>query len=291
MSSFGERIKQARISNKMSQEDLAEKVNTLHDAKLNKGMISKWENNREEPRLTNIQYLSEALQVSMDFILGIEPSQNAISPESIYGYRDMDVEVLQIYHSLPNEGKDRWIRAGYDLQTEYYRKSGSKQNLDTIDLINSLVETDDLVVKELARISKWLYEQTGSLSSRDRELLEDSLLLIESDKTKTAEFINLKRKIYEYILPLPYFVTASEKHAHTIEDISKQFNLSKEFVIDAILYYVTSRGSIVESKSHIIDFNDIPLEYDDINQVSKAKVVVIDSEEKTVPNKKGFFKK
>jgi transcriptional regulator with XRE-family HTH domain len=291
--SVGENMKKRRKELGFNADFVADKLN------VSRSTIFRYENGDiEKLPIDVVDRLAEILQTTPGELMGWESNNsnltNKIKPslvESIYNFSDADKEVLSLYNSLPDEGKDRWIRAGYDLQTEYQRRKGSKQSLLLTELIDSLTDVDDLAVRELARNSKWLYEQTGSLSSKDQSLLEDSLLLIESDKTKTAEFINLKRKIYEYILPLAYFVTASEKNIHNIKDISEQFNLSKEFVIDAILYYVTSRGSVIEDKKYLIDFNNIPLEYDDIEQVSKAEVVVINLEEEDKPKKKRFFKK
>ncbi|MGX7245251.1 hypothetical protein ACWOC1_10380 [Enterococcus quebecensis] len=104
----------------------------------------------------------------------------------------------------------------------------------------------------------------------------------------------MKRKIYEAILPLHYFVLSSEKDAHSIEDVEKRYRFSKEFVIEAILYYVASRGSIIDDDSYLIDFNNIPLEYDSIDQVSNAEIVITDTDQERIKakeknKKKSFF--
>ena len=51
MYDLGNLLKELRIENELTQEELANKLNELHDIKLNKGMISKWEANKSEPRL------------------------------------------------------------------------------------------------------------------------------------------------------------------------------------------------------------------------------------------------
>ena len=46
MYDLGNLLKELRIENELTQEELANKLNELHDIKLNKGMISKWEANK-----------------------------------------------------------------------------------------------------------------------------------------------------------------------------------------------------------------------------------------------------
>lgn len=275
-----------RLEKRLSISELARRV------KMAKSAVSMYFNKTREFPLNRTDDFAKALGVTPEYILGLE-NNNIL--ETIYQITDIDKEVLSIYHSLPDEGKDKWIRNGYDLQTEYHRKEKSGDQKSVVDLINSLLDAEDLAVRELAKSSKWLYDQTESLNPRHRGLLEDALLLIDSEKTKTAEFINLKRKIYEAVLPLHYFVVASDKGSHSIEDVAKRYRLSKEFVIEAILYYVTSRGSIIDDDSYLIDFNGIPLDYDNIDQVSDAEIVITDTDQERVAakktKKKGFFRK
>lgn len=54
-------------------------------------------------------------------------------------------------------------------------------------------------------------------------------------------------------------MVASEKGASSIEDVAKRYRFSKEFVVESILYYVTSCGSIIDDDSYLIDFNLITI--------------------------------
>ncbi len=66
MERLGETIKELRIEKGITQPQLAQLVG------VSKGMISVWENNVNEPKATYIKRLAVALEVSSDYLLGIE---------------------------------------------------------------------------------------------------------------------------------------------------------------------------------------------------------------------------
>ncbi|SMG58359.1 helix-turn-helix domain-containing protein [Paenibacillus aquistagni] len=70
--SIGKVIKELRIQQGLSQDDLAEKLNSRFGSSINKGMISKWENGLGDPRLETVRHLSLLFNVSLDHLLGIE---------------------------------------------------------------------------------------------------------------------------------------------------------------------------------------------------------------------------
>jgi transcriptional regulator with XRE-family HTH domain len=70
--SFGQKLKELRISKKLTQEDLAKALNLKYGTNFNKGMISKWENDKEEPRISSVRYLAHFFNVSLDELLGFK---------------------------------------------------------------------------------------------------------------------------------------------------------------------------------------------------------------------------
>ncbi|MEF2825272.1 MAG: S24 family peptidase [Peptococcaceae bacterium] len=66
---LGYRVKQARKYNKLTQDALADQLNALggENSKINRGMLSKWENDRESPTLDNMRLLSKFFQKPMDY--------------------------------------------------------------------------------------------------------------------------------------------------------------------------------------------------------------------------------
>lgn len=73
--SFGTKLKTLRNSMNLTQEELAKALNAKHGTKFNKGMISKWENDKEEPRIDSVRYIADFFNVSLDEILGLKDNE------------------------------------------------------------------------------------------------------------------------------------------------------------------------------------------------------------------------
>jgi transcriptional regulator with XRE-family HTH domain len=69
--SFGEQLKDLRNGRGLSQEGLALKLNAEFGSSINKGMISKWENDLEEPRLDAARNIALYFNVALDDLLSI----------------------------------------------------------------------------------------------------------------------------------------------------------------------------------------------------------------------------
>jgi len=66
MENLGEMIRELRLERGLTQPQLATLVG------VSKGMISIWENNVNEPKASYIKRLAIVLEVSSDYLLGIE---------------------------------------------------------------------------------------------------------------------------------------------------------------------------------------------------------------------------
>lgn len=64
MSNFAERLKELRIENNLSQEQLASKVGLSHTA------IGLWEQNKRTPNLDAVIKLAKFFKVSIDYLSG-----------------------------------------------------------------------------------------------------------------------------------------------------------------------------------------------------------------------------
>jgi repressor LexA len=73
--SFGKKLKALRTSMNLTQEGLAKALNTKYGTNFNKGMISKWENDKEEPRIDSVRYIADFFNVSLDEILGLKDNE------------------------------------------------------------------------------------------------------------------------------------------------------------------------------------------------------------------------
>lgn len=79
MQSLGYKLRELRKSHQLTMEQLTEKVNKKYNSKINKGMVSKWENNLGEPSLESMRILSDFYKVSLDYLLGINDDQITIT--------------------------------------------------------------------------------------------------------------------------------------------------------------------------------------------------------------------
>ena len=95
MESFGVKLKKLRISKGLSQEGLSNELNRIYGTSINKGMISKWENDKEEPRLDYARKLVEFFQTSLDYLLGLDEGIQTIAAHH-EGEQFTDEELEQI---------------------------------------------------------------------------------------------------------------------------------------------------------------------------------------------------
>lgn len=63
---FGKILKELRIEKSVGQVELAKAIN------VSKGIISLWENDLREPKLSNLIALSEFFSVTIDYLAGKE---------------------------------------------------------------------------------------------------------------------------------------------------------------------------------------------------------------------------
>lgn len=61
----------------LSQGELADKINDKFKTSINKGMISKWENDREEPRMETVRNLSTFFNVSLNYLMDLKTDDNS----------------------------------------------------------------------------------------------------------------------------------------------------------------------------------------------------------------------
>ena len=66
---IGTKIRELRKNNKLTLEELADALNQKYPNTINfnKGKISKWENNKEEPRLSSVKIIADFFNVPLDY--------------------------------------------------------------------------------------------------------------------------------------------------------------------------------------------------------------------------------
>ena len=87
---IGEKIKELRINNKMTQKDLAEKLYVTAQA------VSRWENGEVEPSLSTLVEIAKIFNVSIDELLNLDIKKEPVTPEVI-------VEKEYVYNEVPKQ--------------------------------------------------------------------------------------------------------------------------------------------------------------------------------------------
>ena len=102
---IGNRIKELRKSHNLTLEELADTLNKNYPDTINfnKGRISKWENNREEPRLSSVKILADFFDVPLDYFNGIDLEQ---------------AEILTIFNQLDEERQENVVDYATTLLNE-----------------------------------------------------------------------------------------------------------------------------------------------------------------------------
>lgn len=93
---IGKKIKELRKSHNLTLEELADILNKEYPDTINfnKGKISKWENDREEPRLSSVKILADYFDVPLDYFNGIDIDQ---------------AEILTIFNQLDEERQENVV--------------------------------------------------------------------------------------------------------------------------------------------------------------------------------------
>ncbi|BAV78961.1 LexA repressor [Streptococcus sp. NPS 308] len=129
---IGNRIKELRKSHNLTLEELADTLNKKYPDTINfnKGKISKWENNREEPRLSSVKILADFFNVPLDYFNGIDIDQ---------------AEILTIFNQLDEDRQEKVIDYATVLLNEQINMKAStvlekyKNDDYIIDYVEGLV--------------------------------------------------------------------------------------------------------------------------------------------------------
>lgn len=100
---LGNIIFSLRKEHSLTQEAFANALNKKYGLKLNKAMISKWENNIDTPSLNYVKYMAIFFNVSLDYMLGTFPSS------SMSALPEQDRMLLENFHRLSDSQQARLL--------------------------------------------------------------------------------------------------------------------------------------------------------------------------------------
>ena len=130
--SLGSNIKELRHSTKLTQDELAGIINRRYDVKINKAMLSKWENDKEVPNLMSVKCLALFFGVTLDYLLDLSTDEQ--NP----------ADILVIMNQLNDEGREKCLNYAKDLVS-----SGNYKNTSSSTLTEESREISERVSRNL----------------------------------------------------------------------------------------------------------------------------------------------
>lgn len=106
--SFGEKIRESRKQNGLTQKQLADLIGAAHNS------ISDWENNKNKPDPDTIELLCGALKITPNYLLA--STEDAFSPK--------EKGVIKKYRALDYHGKEM---VDFTLQKEWERSTAEQK--------------------------------------------------------------------------------------------------------------------------------------------------------------------
>lgn len=118
---FAQRLRQTRKEKGYTLEGLALAYNKRFkqsDGGLNKGTLSKYENNKQKPMMETISGLAEILQISTDYLLGVSPySQKNTSDQNRTPERILTK--IPLFNVPVSAGGGQWLNEGSEYEFIY----------------------------------------------------------------------------------------------------------------------------------------------------------------------------
>ena len=177
MYDLGNLLKELRIENELTQEELANKLNELHDIKLNKGMISKWEANKSEPRFEYIKYMSKLYNVSLDYLLGLSKFKN--KEEELADYKNRMNEFAENHNKNFYENK---------LLNSFNKLNDEGKRVDELTELSKYKKENNNKIVELPAKKKEIWEEEGKEHLMPIACHDDNLT--EEEKNTMNDIIN-----------------------------------------------------------------------------------------------------
>lgn len=120
MNNLGDRLYSLRKSNSLTQEAFAAALNGRYDLKINKSMVSKWENNIDTPSLNSAKYIAIFFDVSLDYLLGVSDDKNVVAvdasaPADPLQLSEQEEHLVVSFRYLNEEGREKAVERVEEL--------------------------------------------------------------------------------------------------------------------------------------------------------------------------------
>ncbi len=120
VNNFGDRLHSLRKSKSLTQEAFASSLNERYDLKINKSMVSKWENNIDTPSLNSAKYIAIFFDVSLDYLLGVSDDKSVVAvdasaPADPLQLTEQEEHLVVSFRSLNEDGRKKAVERVEEL--------------------------------------------------------------------------------------------------------------------------------------------------------------------------------
>jgi transcriptional regulator with XRE-family HTH domain len=148
---FGEKIKEARKVQRLTQKQLADAIGAKHNS------ISDWENDKNKPDPDTIELLCGVLKITPNYLL--KTSEDDFSPKEkliIKKYRDLDQHGKKMVDFTLNE---EWERSREIMKEGEYK--------------NKITEFSKELIPDAAHADESLTEVTDEMIQKEDDIMDD----------------------------------------------------------------------------------------------------------------------
>jgi len=190
---IGNKIKELRKSHNLTLEELADILNKEYPDTINfnKGKISKWENNREEPRLSSVKILADFFDVPLDYFNGIDLDQAEILPVYSKLSRDRQEKVLDYAQAQLEEQESATPLSIFEKSQEDFVTAYVE---GLVAAGHGTFQEDNLhmEVKLRADDVPESYDTIAKVAGDSMEPLIDDRITLEELQSKSSEFLSMR---------------------------------------------------------------------------------------------------
>jgi transcriptional regulator with XRE-family HTH domain len=137
--SFGKKLKDLRVKHNFTQGELADELNKIYGSTINKGMISKWEHDREEPRMDAVRNIAKFFNTQLDDLLYLNSISGDQNPLSKKEERDIALDLERMLAELDSN------------EALAYNDEASDDDELSRELLKSSLENSLKLAKQLAK--------------------------------------------------------------------------------------------------------------------------------------------
>lgn len=155
---FGNSLREVRKNRGYTLEELSDLYNSTYDAGMNKGTLSKYENNKQEPMISVVANLASLLKVPVDFLLEV-PRMSSEKELETFNITELEEKILLEYRKADNVEKEMVHR----ILHMNYNTTNMKSQASKPFLLNAARPRTDLKPEEI----------TEEMRQYDEDIMDD----------------------------------------------------------------------------------------------------------------------